>query len=129
MNERIYQANKMSLIISALLLTGLAIALLLAIAGEALSLARYANFETHYRVFNGEPTDLKTIHGVIADVLKGKSRAIMQLGVIILMGTPVARVALSAVTFAMEKDRQYVIISCLVLAALLYSFLSSSAGW
>ena len=51
--------------------------------------------------------------------------AIIQLGLLILIATPVARVAFSAVAFAIERDYLYVWITLFVLAVLLYSLLGS----
>jgi uncharacterized membrane protein len=47
------------------------------------------------------------------------------LGVLLLIATPILRVAMALVGFAMERDRQYVLIAAIVLALLLYSL---SAG-
>ena len=49
--------------------------------------------------------------------------AIIQLGFLILLATPVARVALSLFLFAAEKDRLYVYITASVLVILLFSML------
>jgi uncharacterized membrane protein len=51
-----------------------------------------------------------------------KPFAIIQLGVIVLLATPVFRVAASLVLFAIEKDRAFVLITLLVLIILLFSF-------
>jgi uncharacterized membrane protein len=47
--------------------------------------------------------------------------AICQLGLLVLLATPVARVAASVVAFAMERDRLYAAITLAVLAVLLAS--------
>jgi uncharacterized membrane protein len=47
--------------------------------------------------------------------------ALIQLGLFLLIATPVARVILSVAAFAVERDRVYVAITTLVLAILLYS--------
>ena len=48
-------------------------------------------------------------------------RAIVQLGLVLLIATPVARVAFTLVAFARQRDRAYVMITTIVLALLLYS--------
>ena len=50
---------------------------------------------------------------------------IIQFGVMLLIATPVARVAFALVAFAIERDRLYVAVSLIVLAVLLFSFLHS----
>jgi len=47
--------------------------------------------------------------------------AVIQLGLLILIATPVARVIFSLVGFALERDRVYVAITLVVLAVLVYS--------
>jgi uncharacterized membrane protein len=49
----------------------------------------------------------------------------MQLGLLLLIATPIARVMFSAVAFAMERDRMYVGFTLIVLAVLLYSLFGS----
>ncbi|MGA2697281.1 MAG: DUF1634 domain-containing protein, partial [Terriglobales bacterium] len=59
-----------------------------------------------------------------ADKLEGKG--IIQLGLLILIATPVARVAFSIWGFAAERDRMYVTFTVIVLSILLYSLLGSA---
>ena len=50
------------------------------------------------------------------------------LGLLLLIATPVARVAFSIVAFALEGDRLYVAITAVVLALLVLSFAVGAAG-
>jgi uncharacterized membrane protein len=54
--------------------------------------------------------------------------AIIVVGLLLLIATPVIRVAISIVAFAVSRDRAYVIITSVVLALLLTSFLLGKAG-
>lgn len=74
-----------------------------------------------YHVFRGEPEDLETLAGVFHGAIHGHDRAIMQLGLVILIATPVARVLFSAFAFLRAKDYLYVCISGFVFVVLLYS--------
>jgi uncharacterized membrane protein len=78
-----------------------------------------------YRTFHGEPDDLKSVAGILRDAFSGNTRGIMQLGLLLLIATPIARVMFSAVAFAMERDRMYVGFTLIVLAVLLYSLFGS----
>lgn len=49
--------------------------------------------------------------------------SLIELGVIILIATPVSRVAISVFLFAAEKDDLYVLVTAVVLALLLFSML------
>ena len=62
-----------------------------------------------------------TLAGVIAGLKAAKPMAIVSAGLIVLIATPVIRVAVSIAAFAIEKDRTYVVITALVLAILLAS--------
>ena len=55
-------------------------------------------------------------------------RGIIQLGLLLLIATPVARVAFSIFGFAEEKDRMYVAFTVIVLLILLYSLIGSASG-
>lgn len=63
----------------------------------------------------------QTLAQIGAELLVFRPQAIIALGLLLLIATPVARVAISILTFVLEKDRQYVIITCIVLAILLTS--------
>jgi len=62
-----------------------------------------------------------TLPALMTDLAQFRPQGIITLGLLLLIATPVARVAISIVTFVMEHDRTYVIITCLVLAILLFS--------
>jgi len=49
----------------------------------------------------------------------------MQLGLLLLIATPIARVMLSAIAFAVERDRMYVLFTLIVLTVLMYSLFGS----
>jgi uncharacterized membrane protein len=74
-----------------------------------------------YSVFRGEPSDLRSIPGIIGGLFDLRGRSLIQFGLLLLIATPVARVAFSMVAFALEKDRMYVVITSIVLAVLVYS--------
>ena len=59
-------------------------------------------------------------------VLKLRGRGIIQLGLLLLIATPVARVALSIFGFAKERDRMYVVFTLIVFSILLYSLIGSA---
>lgn len=67
--------------------------------------------------------------GQIKDgLLSLQPQAFVALGLILLIATPVMRVAISIFAFALEHDRRYVVITSIVLAILLISFLSGKGG-
>lgn len=83
--------------------------------------ARHAD----YHVFRGEPAAFRTVSGALAGAAQADPRGIMQLGVLLLVATPFARVALCLVEFARERDRLYVGVTLAVLLALSVGLLGS----
>jgi uncharacterized membrane protein len=61
-------------------------------------------------------------------ILTGDLMGIVFLGVIVLIATPIFRVAISSIYFAVEKDRAYAGITILVLAMLLVALYSGITG-
>ena len=79
-------------------------------------LLRYGNEPTDLRVFRGEPADLRSPTGIVIDALEGRRRGIIQLGLLLLIATPVARVAFSVYAFLRERDFLYVFVTLIVLS-------------
>ena len=69
-----------------------------------------------------------TLRDVIAGVRQLRGQAIIMAGLLILIATPVARVAMSVVIFIIVRDRLYIAITSAVLAILLVSFAAGRAG-
>lgn len=65
------------------------------------------------------PHDLSDVLG---DVLSARGQAFVMAGLLVLMATPVMRVALSLLVFGRQRDRAFVTVTSVVLALLLWSF-------
>jgi uncharacterized membrane protein len=65
---------------------------------------------------------------VVSGLAHGDPLAIIALGLLLLLATPVLRVAVSIVAFALERDWRYTAITALVLAILIVSFLLGRGG-
>jgi uncharacterized membrane protein len=89
--------------------------------GAVVYLARHGSEPPQYQVFRGEPSDLKSVGGILLDVFDGRGRGLIQFGLLLLIATPISRVVLSMVAFALQHDRRYVVITLIVLVVLLYS--------
>jgi uncharacterized membrane protein len=89
--------------------------------GGIVFLVRHGRMMPQYAQFVGEPPALCTVSGIIKGVASFRGRNIIQLGLLILIATPVARVTFSAVAFALERDRLFVGITLIVLAVLLFA--------
>ena len=104
-----------------LLRVGLLLATAVVVAGAAVYLSRHAGEAPDYRIFRGEPADLRGVGGIVDLARQDSGRGIIQLGLLLLLATPVVRVAFSIVAFALQRDRVYVLVTTIVLAVLLYS--------
>ena len=63
-----------------------------------------------------------TLTEIVAGLRNGRGQAMVMAGLLILIATPVARVALSVVVFLIARDRLYMLITAVVLAILFLSF-------
>jgi uncharacterized membrane protein len=63
-----------------------------------------------------------SLAAIASGVVAFKPFAIIELGVVVLLATPVFRVGASLLLFAIEKDRSFVLITLFVLLVLLFSF-------
>ncbi|HXU21097.1 MAG TPA: DUF1634 domain-containing protein [Verrucomicrobiae bacterium] len=117
--------KKFEALIGMLLRSGVVLAATVVLAGGVLYLTKYGGLKPDYRIFRGEPSDLRSIGGVVGDAISLHSRGIIQLGLLLLIATPIARVAFSVAGFASEHDWLYVGITLVVLGVLIYSLLSS----
>jgi uncharacterized membrane protein len=88
-------------------------------------LLRHGSSAPNYAVFRGEPVDLRTVSGIVRDAFSLRTRGIIQLGLVLLIATPVARVAFSVLAFALERDWLYVVVTLIVLGVLIYSLAGS----
>jgi uncharacterized membrane protein len=121
----VWDDQRIEIILGNLLRTGVMLSAAIVLVGASIYLFRHAHEAANYRIFRGEPSDYRTIPGVIRSVLKGRGRGMIQLGLLMLISTPIARVAFSIVGFALERDRMYVSFTLVVLLILLYSLLGS----
>jgi uncharacterized membrane protein len=77
-----------------------------------------------YKHFHATADPLQTFSGVIHGVARLDAASVIQLGILLLIATPVVRVAFCVVGFARQRDRLYVAVSALVLAILTYSLVA-----
>jgi uncharacterized membrane protein len=91
--------------------------------GGVVFLARHGLERPSYHVFRGEPGDLTSIRGVLNEAMQLQGRGMVQLGLLLLIATPIARVMFSVIGFVRQRDWMYVMITLAVLVLLAYSLL------
>ena len=118
---RRYGELELEQLLGTLLRGGVVLAAVVVLTGGIWYLHRYGRGVPEYRMFHGEPATLRSVATVGSGVLTGHPRAVIQFGLLLLMATPVARVAFSVFAFAVQRDRTYVVVTLIVLAVLTYS--------
>ena len=117
--------QQLELLLSNLLKYGVFLASAVVLVGGILYLIRHGAEPADYRVFHGVPSEFRSPEGVINAVLAGRGRGIIQLGLLILVATPIVRVAISFLAFLRQRDYVYVVVTLLVLSGLIYSMIGA----
>jgi len=111
--------------IGRMLRIGVTLAALVVLSGGALYLLQAHAPVPDYTHFRSSPEEARSIGGTFAGVAKGSPVSIIQLGILLLIATPVVRVALALAGFLVERDWLYTAVGTIVLAILLFSLIHS----
>lgn len=131
--EDIYarRVRQVELLISALLRIGVSVSLSIVVLGTIFTFAHHRQYLSSHSALPDVTGDAAKFPHTIAEVIRGvrslEGRSIVLLGLLLLIATPVMRVAVSILAFVYEHDRTYVIITAIVLALLLLSFFLGKA--
>lgn len=118
--------KRLEIIIGNLLRVGVLLAAAVVLAGAGLYLLQHHADRVQYGSFVRESESIRTVPGIVQSAAHLNSEGLMQLGLVLLIATPVARVVMAVVGFAMERDRLYVVVSLIVLGVLLASLTRAS---
>jgi uncharacterized membrane protein len=108
-------------VIGTLLQVGVLLSAAVVVAGGVWLLVDCGSGSPHYERFRPLDPALRTAGGVIASLRHANPESLIQFGLLLLIATPVARVVLSLVAFALQRDRVYVTVTLIVLGVLAYS--------
>lgn len=115
--------RKMEAAIGHMLRFGVMLAAAVVLIGGVLYLLQSHGPRPDYTAFHGVAAQLKSPRGIWHGAMSIDSHSIIQLGLLLLIATPIARVLFAAGGFAFEKDKLYVGVSLFVFAVLMYSIL------
>jgi uncharacterized membrane protein len=118
MNDR-----RLQIIIGRLLQIGVLIAAATVFAGGVLYLIQNSSGHVDYRIFSSTGPHLNSFTGIVLSAAHFESLGLIQFGLLLLIATPVARVAMAVAGFALERDRLYTIVSLIVLVILAFSLI------
>ena len=122
LNDRKAADRSLELAVSYVLLWGMVIASTIVLGGGLIYIIRHGAEPASFRVFVGEPRELCSPLGAVQAAISGRGRGWIQVGIMLLVATPIARVALSWVTFLRRQDWLYFTITSIVFGGLIYSF-------
>jgi uncharacterized membrane protein len=125
LSEKRWTDQGIETLLGNLLRAGVLLSAFVVSMGAIIYLVRHGHSPVEYRIFHGEARNLRGARGIVRESLTLRGRAIIQFGLLLLIATPVARVAFSVLAFAKERDGTYVAFTLIVLAILLYSLLGS----
>lgn len=111
--------SRLEQIVGNLLRVGVSLAAAVVFVGGVWYLAAHGAGNPDYRHFHGVRESMPWTQGLPGPLLT------IQIGLLLLVATPVARVALTLVVFAIQHDRVYVSVTLIVLAILMYSLVVS----
>ncbi|NDW18396.1 DUF1634 domain-containing protein [Dysgonomonas sp. 216] len=123
--KEFWAEKDVELYIGKLLRYGVLLSCAITLVGGALYIYQHQGIVPDYspipsgEEFTGVAAYLRELTTIWPRVLQLDGAAIIQLGVIVLIATPVVRVAFSAIAFLIEKDYLYVVITLIVLAIIL----------
>ena len=106
--------------IGRLLQIGVLVAAVVVATGGIAFLTQYGRTTADFHSFRLEPSELHTLTGIMRGARSLDSRAVVQLGLVLLIATPVMRVALTLIAFIKRRDWLYVAITALVFTLLVF---------
>jgi uncharacterized membrane protein len=112
-------------VLSNLLKYGVLLASAVIFIGGVLYLIRHGSEPAEYHIFKEESFEFRSPIGVIDVIRAGSYRGIIQLGLLLLVATPILRVVISLLIFLRYREYTYVAIVSIVLSALICSFLGA----
>jgi uncharacterized membrane protein len=113
-------------IIGRLLRFGVLLSAAVVTVGGVLYLVQHYADRVDYRAFTAGGPAIQTLPGIFHSAARFNSEGLIQLGLLLLIATPVARVAIAVIGFAMERDRLYTVVSLIVLAILAASLIHAT---
>ena len=109
--------------IAGMLRAGVILSTALVFGGGVWYLFQFGAGRPEYGTFHGEPSMLRSVSGIVRGAVGLDARSWIQLGLLLLIATPAARVFFSIFAFAAQRDRTYVVVTLIVAVVLLYSLL------
>jgi uncharacterized membrane protein len=118
--------EQLDILLGRLLRAGVTAAAVVVMTGAFWFLTRHGRELRDYHAFQPDAANSPALRAVYSGIRAGRSRSLIQAGLLMLIATPVARVALSLVLFIRRKDYVYVCVTSIVMAVLLGGVLAET---
>jgi uncharacterized membrane protein len=125
---RAWSDDRVQWVIGTLLRWGVVLAAAMVLAGGALYIGSCGSTVPDYKVFRGVPPELRAVTGIVREAVSLNPLGLIQFGILLLIATPVARVAFSVAAFALQRDRTYVVVTLFVLTVVLLGLTRESSN-
>jgi uncharacterized membrane protein len=123
-----WQERDVEMFIGQQLRWGVITSSIIAFIGGVIYLVKNGGNTPAYTEFVGAPAYVRHMPGILKRITQFDGIAIIQLGVVVLLATPIIRIAFSVLAFAMERDWLYVAITLIVLSVITFSIFSGLGG-
>jgi uncharacterized membrane protein len=120
-NRQTKMDRRLEVVIGHTLRIGVVTAAIIVLIGGVFYLVESGFTAPHYHTFRATTTRFDNLSGVVRNIRAWNSDGIIQLGLLVLIATPILRVIFSVVAFALERDILYVVATLIVLMVLLCS--------
>jgi uncharacterized membrane protein len=104
-----------------MLRVGVILSAFVVLVGGALYLREFHAPMPDYSQFHLNRAPYRSVIAILASLTHLESKSLIDVGILLLIATPVSRVLFGVIGFSMEKDRMYAAVSAIILAILLAS--------
>lgn len=118
----------MQLIMGNLLRIGVLLSMTVVFIGGVIYLIGFGQQKADYSEFIMDDAGFFSLESIWAGILDLNGKAIIQLGILLLIFTPISRVILAVISFFIERDYLYVLIGLMILSIILFSLSNKLAG-
>ena len=109
-----------------LLRAGVVLAAAVTLLGGIAYVAAFWDTRSDHHTLQEQAEHLRKPVGIVRCALTLDARCVIQLGLLLLIATPVARVAFTVFAFTRQRDWTYVVVTFIVLALLVYGLLRNT---
>jgi uncharacterized membrane protein len=112
-------------VVGNLLRVGVTLSAVVVAVGGILYLARHGREPLREsRIYSPQRVQVRRVFDMFSDAWELHSGGVIELGLLLLIGTPITRVLFSVIAFVFQRDYVYVGVTLVVLTVLLYSLFS-----